>query len=145
MLRTKRKRCSQAQRTRGRLIREVRDSFKVDAFVGNATDWEKVCVGNLVGMPVIVLPTGFKKISNAPSNNTRRRTTLSTGIYAPPEHDHIVRLSSLFFEQIIITRSDGISNPLTVVLFSFLENAGVGIGYGLSIFHRSSQAAPTDR
>ncbi|KAB2609021.1 glutamyl-tRNA(Gln) amidotransferase subunit A-like [Pyrus ussuriensis x Pyrus communis] len=30
------------------------DSFSVDAFIGDATDWERVCMGNLVGMPVIV-------------------------------------------------------------------------------------------
>ncbi|KAI7984767.1 Glutamyl-tRNA(Gln) amidotransferase subunit A [Camellia lanceoleosa] len=80
----------QAQRARGKLIREVKESFTVDAFVGNATDWEKVCMGNLVGMPVIVVPTGFKMISDPPpSNHTRRRTTIITGIYSPPEHDHI--------------------------------------------------------
>ncbi|XP_028064680.1 uncharacterized protein LOC114267811 isoform X2 [Camellia sinensis] len=80
----------QAQRARGKLIREVKESFTVDAFVGNATDWEKVCMGNLVGMPVIVVPTGFKMISDPPPlNHTRRRTTITTGIYSPPEHDHI--------------------------------------------------------
>ncbi|KAL7161993.1 hypothetical protein ACSBR2_042465 [Camellia fascicularis] len=80
----------QAQRARGKLIREVKEGFTVDAFVGNATDWEKVCMGNLVGMPVIVVPTGFKMISDPPpSNHTRRRTTITTGIYSPPEHDHI--------------------------------------------------------
>ncbi|KAL3655359.1 hypothetical protein CASFOL_001145 [Castilleja foliolosa] len=85
----------QAQRARGKLIREVRDNFKVDAFVGNATDWELVCVSNLVGMPVIIVPTGFKKISDALSDETRRRTTVTAGVYAPPGHDHIV--SFLFF------------------------------------------------
>lgn len=69
----------------------MKESFKVDAFVGNSTDWEKVCVGNLVGMPVIVVPTGFKKIPDPPTEDTRRKTTIPTGIYAPPEHDHIVR------------------------------------------------------
>lgn len=89
--------CPQAQRARGKLIREVEESFKVDAFVGNATDWEKVCMSNLVGMPVIVVPTGFTQIPDPPSNQTRRRTTVTTGIYAPPDHDHIVslRLTSL--------------------------------------------------
>lgn len=82
---------AQAQRARGKLMQEVRDNFKDHAFVGNATDWERVCVGNLVGMPIIVVPTGFKQISNAPSNNSRRRSTVTTGVYAPPEHDHIVR------------------------------------------------------
>ena len=80
----------QAQRARGKLIREVKESFRVDAFVGNATDWERVCVGNLVGIPVIVVPAGFKKISDPPTADTRRRTTITTGIYAPPAHDHIV-------------------------------------------------------
>ncbi|CAL9030658.1 unnamed protein product, partial [Prunus brigantina] len=36
----------------GKLIRKVHDSFIVDAFIGNAADWERVCMGNLVGMPV---------------------------------------------------------------------------------------------
>ncbi|CAK9321698.1 unnamed protein product [Citrullus colocynthis] len=80
----------QAQRARGKLIREVRESFKVDALIGNATDWERVCMGNLVGLPVIVVPTGFKNISNPPSSGTtRRRSTITTGIYSPPHKDHI--------------------------------------------------------
>ncbi|PIN01429.1 Amidase [Handroanthus impetiginosus] len=90
----------QAQRARGKLIRDVRDSFKVDAFVGNATDWERVCVGNLVGMPVIVVPTGFKKISDAPSDSTRRRTTITTGIYASPEHDHIALALAMAYQSV---------------------------------------------
>lgn len=86
----------QAQRARGKLIREVRESFSVDAFIGNATDWEKVCIGNLVGLPVIVVPTGLKNISNPPSNDTtKRRTTITTGIYAPPHKDHIVMPTKL--------------------------------------------------
>ncbi|KAL6547896.1 hypothetical protein OROHE_009601 [Orobanche hederae] len=79
----------QAQRARGKLIQEVKDGFKVDAFIGNATDWALVCVGNLVGIPVIVVPTGFKPISDSPTDNTRRRSTFTTGNYAPLEHDHI--------------------------------------------------------
>ncbi|PIN05209.1 Amidase [Handroanthus impetiginosus] len=90
----------QAQRARGKLIRDVRDSFKVDAFVGNVTDWERVCIGNLVGMPVIVVPTGFKKISDAPSDSTRRRTTITTGIYAPPEHDHIALALAMAYQSV---------------------------------------------
>lgn len=74
------------------MIQEVKENFKVDAFIGDSSDWEKVCVGNLVGMPVVVVPTGFKKISNAPSDDTRRKTTITTGIYAPPDNDHVVRL-----------------------------------------------------
>ncbi|KAL0342215.1 UNVERIFIED_CONTAM: Glutamyl-tRNA(Gln) amidotransferase subunit A [Sesamum calycinum] len=90
----------QAQRARGKLIREVRDNFKVHAFVGNATDWELVCVGNLVGMPVIVIPTGFKQISDAPTKNTRRRTTITTGIYAPPDHDHIALALAMAYQSV---------------------------------------------
>ncbi|KAE9467648.1 hypothetical protein C3L33_00434, partial [Rhododendron williamsianum] len=85
----------QAQRARGKLIREVKESFNVDAFVGNATDWERVCMGNLVGMPVIVVPTGFKNISN-----TRRRTTITTGIYALPEHDHIALALAMAYQSV---------------------------------------------
>ena len=91
----------QAQRARGKLIRDVRESFTVDAFIGNATDWERVCLGNLVGMPVIVVPTGFKNISQPHPSYSRRRTTITTGIYAPPERDHIV--SSLHTSQFVIT------------------------------------------
>lgn len=79
-----------AQRARGKLIREVEKSFTVDVFVGNVTDGEKVCMGNLVGLPVLVVPTGLKNISEPPTNNCRRRTTINAGIYAPPERDHIV-------------------------------------------------------
>ncbi|KAL3818458.1 hypothetical protein ACJIZ3_004363 [Penstemon smallii] len=90
----------QAQRARGKLIREVRDNFKVDAFIGNATEWELVCVGNLVGMPVIVVPTGFKKIPDAPSDDTRRKTTVTTGIYAPPERDHIALALAMAYQSV---------------------------------------------
>ncbi|KAL0354926.1 UNVERIFIED_CONTAM: Glutamyl-tRNA(Gln) amidotransferase subunit A [Sesamum radiatum] len=90
----------QAQRARGKLIREVRDNFKVHAFVGNATDWELVSVGNLVGMPVIVIPTGFKQIPDAPTKNTRRRTTITTGIYAPPDHDHIALALAMAYQSV---------------------------------------------
>lgn len=68
----------------------MKESFTVDAFIGNVTDWEKVCLGNLVGLPVMVVPTGLKNISDPPPGRTRRRTTVNTGIYAPPDHDHIV-------------------------------------------------------
>ncbi|XP_059438986.1 uncharacterized protein LOC132171631 [Corylus avellana] len=90
----------QAQRARGKLIREVRESFTVDAIIGNATDWEKVCMGNLVGMPVIVVPTGFKKIENPPSSTSRRRTTITTGIYAPPHHDHIALALAMAYQSV---------------------------------------------
>ncbi|KAM6583950.1 hypothetical protein CsatB_010952 [Cannabis sativa] len=79
----------QAQRARGKLIQEVRESFKVDAMIGSPTEWERVCMGNLVGMPVIVVQTGFTHISNPPSSDCRRRKTTTTGIFAPPYHDHI--------------------------------------------------------
>lgn len=90
----------QAQRARHMLIQQVRESFKVDAFIGNATDWEKVCLGNLVGIPVVIVPTGFKKISDAPSNDTRRRTTITTGIYAPPDHDHVALALAMAYQSV---------------------------------------------
>ncbi|CAK8579073.1 unnamed protein product [Lathyrus sativus] len=90
----------QAQRARGRLIKEIRESFTVDAFIGNATDWEKVCIGNLVGLPVIVVPTGFKNISDPPSGGSRRRTTITTGIYAPPNRDHIALALAMAYQKV---------------------------------------------
>ncbi|KAF5476867.1 hypothetical protein F2P56_003559 [Juglans regia] len=88
----------QAQRARGKLTREVKESFKVDAFIGNATDWEKVCMGNLVGMPVIVVPTGFTNISNPPHGGSRRKSTVTTGIYAPPHRDHIALALAMAYQ-----------------------------------------------
>ncbi|KAF8394454.1 hypothetical protein HHK36_020662 [Tetracentron sinense] len=116
----------QAQRARGKLIREIRESFNVDAFIGNATDWEKVCLGNLVGMPVIVVPTGFSNISNPPSGATRRRTTITTGIYAPPDHDHIALALAMAYQSVTnhhkqrppidnLGPNDSIPNPSTVI------------------------------
>ncbi|KAJ8560001.1 hypothetical protein K7X08_004059 [Anisodus acutangulus] len=114
----------QAQRGRSKLIQEVKESFKVDAFIGDASDWEKVCVGNLVGMPVVVVPTGFKKISNAPSDDTRRKTTITTGIYAPPDHDHVALALAMAYQSVTnhhkrlppiddIGPNDSIQNPPT--------------------------------
>ncbi|KAM0860202.1 hypothetical protein ACQ4PT_046671 [Festuca glaucescens] len=90
----------QAQRARGRLIREIRESFTVDAFIGNVTDWELVCVGNLIGMPIMVIPTGFKSIEDPPKGGTRRRTTVTTGIYAPPDHDHIALALAMAYQSV---------------------------------------------
>ncbi|KAK1407130.1 hypothetical protein QVD17_38741 [Tagetes erecta] len=90
----------QSQRARGKLIQEVKESFTVDAFVGNVTDWEKVCVGNLVGMPVMVVPVGFEKIKDPPTNETRRRSTVTTGIYAPPDHDHIALALTMAYQSV---------------------------------------------
>ncbi|XP_007038190.2 PREDICTED: glutamyl-tRNA(Gln) amidotransferase subunit A [Theobroma cacao] len=117
----------QAQRARGKLIQEVKESFTVDAFIGNATDWERVCMGNLVGLPVIVLPTGFTSISNPPSNGTRRRTTVNTGIYAPPNHDHIALALAMAYQSVTshhkqrppiddLGPNDTIPNPPTVTI-----------------------------
>ncbi|XP_062183107.1 uncharacterized protein LOC133887178 isoform X2 [Phragmites australis] len=90
----------QAQRARGKLIKEVKDSFTVDAFIGNVTDWELVCLGNLVGMPVVVVPTGFKGIENPPKDGTKRRTTVTTGIYTPPDHDHIALALAMAYQSV---------------------------------------------
>ncbi|KAG9152439.1 hypothetical protein Leryth_015832 [Lithospermum erythrorhizon] len=54
-------------------------------------------MGNLVGMPIIVVPTGFKNISDAPSDS-RRRTTITTGIYARPDHDHIALALAMAYQ-----------------------------------------------
>ncbi|CAN1138548.1 Glutamyl-tRNA(Gln) amidotransferase subunit A [Linum perenne] len=89
-----------SQRARGKLIGEVKESFTVDAFIGNVTDWEKVCMGNLVGLPVIVVPTGFKNIPDPPSTGSKRRTTITTGIYAPPGHDHIVLALAMAYQSV---------------------------------------------
>ncbi|KAK3119041.1 hypothetical protein QOZ80_9BG0712750 [Eleusine coracana subsp. coracana] len=90
----------QAQRARGKLIEEVKDSFTVDAFIGNVTDWELVCLGNLVGMPVAVVPTGFKSIENPPKGGTKRRTTVPAGIYAPPDQDHIALALAMAYQSV---------------------------------------------
>ncbi|RVW72898.1 Glutamyl-tRNA(Gln) amidotransferase subunit A [Vitis vinifera] len=90
----------QAQRARGKLIREIRESFTVDAFIGNAKDPEKVCMGNLVGMPVLIVPTGFTQISNPPPDGSRRRKTITTGIYAPPNHDHVALALGMAYQSV---------------------------------------------
>ncbi|WKA04806.1 hypothetical protein VitviT2T_022811 [Vitis vinifera] len=90
----------QAQRARGKLIREIRESFTVDAFIGNATDPEKVCMGNLVGMPVLIVPTGFTQISKPPPDGSRRRKTITTGIYAPPNHDHVALALGMAYQSV---------------------------------------------
>ncbi|KAL2342842.1 hypothetical protein Fmac_004127 [Flemingia macrophylla] len=115
----------QAQRARGRLIKEIKESFTVDAFIGNATDWEKVCLGNLVGLPVIVVPTGFKNISDPPPGGTKRRTTITTGIYAPPNRDHIALALAMAYQAVTnhhkqhppindLGPNDTIPDPVTV-------------------------------
>lgn len=130
----------QAQRARGKLIREVKESFTVDAFIGNATDWERVCLGNLVGIPVIVVPTGFKRISNPPhSNHTRRRTTITTGIYAPPERDHIVSSNQLK------SKNKMVKCALNYLITFFWSYAGSSTSYGFPIRHQSPQATASDR
>ncbi|XP_040985923.1 glutamyl-tRNA(Gln) amidotransferase subunit A isoform X1 [Juglans microcarpa x Juglans regia] len=116
----------QAQRVRGKLMQEVKESFKVDAFIGNATDWEKVCMGNLVGMPVIVVPTGFTNISNPPHGGSRRKSTVTTGIYAPPHRDHIALALAMAYQSATdhhkqrppiddLSPNDSIPNPPAVI------------------------------
>nr|XP_017250543.1 PREDICTED: glutamyl-tRNA(Gln) amidotransferase subunit A-like [Daucus carota subsp. sativus] len=87
----------QAQRARGKLIREVRESFTVDAFVGSVTERDRVCMGNLVGLPVVVVPTGFTEISDPPSV---RKTAVTTGIYAPPDRDHIALALAMAYQSV---------------------------------------------
>ena len=135
--------CSQAQRARGKLIREIRESFTVDAFIGNATDWEKVCLGNLVGMPVLIIPTGFTKISSPPPDGSRRRTTITTGIYAPPNHDHVVRSVIRVYLLIFQLRKSSYSRRWSFVLFSIC--AGSRTGHGLPVSHQAPQTTSTYR
>ncbi|KAH7511754.1 hypothetical protein FEM48_Zijuj01G0148900 [Ziziphus jujuba var. spinosa] len=115
----------QAQRSRGKLIQEVRESFTVDALIGSATDWERVCMGNLVGLPVIVVPTAFTNISNPPSTDCLRRTAVTTGIYAPPYQDSIVLALAMAYQSVTdhhrqrppvddLGLNDSIPNPPTV-------------------------------
>eukprot|EP01018_Ginkgo_biloba_P017905 Gb_32412 [translate_table: standard] len=91
----------QAQRLRGKLAREISENFKdIDAFIGNATDWEKVCLGNLVGMPVIVVPTGLKNITAPPHVVTPWKTTVTTGIYGAPYHDSEVLALAMAYQEV---------------------------------------------
>ncbi|MCD7455126.1 hypothetical protein HAX54_027067 [Datura stramonium] len=53
----------QAQRGRSKLIHEVKENFKVDAFIETVTGRKFGICG---------------------------KTTITTGIYAPPDHDHVV-------------------------------------------------------
>ena len=49
------------------MVLEIKECMKdVDAFLGNATNWENVflSIGNLVGMNVIIVPTILKQIQN---------------------------------------------------------------------------------
>lgn len=59
-------------------------------------------MGNLVGLPVIVVPTGYAKIPDPASDDTRRKTTITTGIYAPPDRDHIVSFLALNHNHIFV-------------------------------------------
>ncbi|KAG0558086.1 hypothetical protein KC19_10G003700 [Ceratodon purpureus] len=93
----------QAQRARGKLaleLKELMEKQKVDAFVGNATDWEWICAGNLAGMPVIVIPTGLKDVTDPPANGTKRRTTITSGIYAAPYQDATVLALAMAYQSV---------------------------------------------
>ena len=85
-------------------------------------------MGNLVGLPVMVVPTGFKKISDPPSNETRRKTTVTTGIYAPPDRDHIVSVLS-----ILLCIQQGALKLYGYIHQLLLAIAGTGTGHGLSV------------
>lgn len=108
------------------------------------TDWERVCLGNLVGMPVVVVPTGLKSIEDPPKGGTRRRTTVTTGIYAPPDHDHIVSfflLVSAHTKKAVGAAAAAVTDVLTPICFL----AGIGPGDGLPVRHQSQQTAAADR
>lgn len=94
-------------------------------------------MGNLVGMPVLIVPTGFTQISNLPPDGSRRRATITTGIYAPPNHDHVVRsmIRALFTDFSIKKINQVILADEVFVLFSLC--AGSRTGHGLPVSHRA--------
>lgn len=55
-------------------------------------------MGNLVGLPVVIVPTGFTKTADPPSDDTRRKRTITTGIYAPPDQDHIALALAMAYQ-----------------------------------------------
>lgn len=50
--------------------------------------------------PVVIVPTGFKNITNPPEGGSRRRTTITTGIYAPPRRDHIALALAMAYQSV---------------------------------------------
>lgn len=71
----------------------------VDAIIGNTTDWELVSVGNLVGLPLVVVPTGAIPLPSTP--DSPRKISTTAAIIGKPNGDSVVRLrlkfcSSLF-------------------------------------------------
>lgn len=72
-------------------------SFIVDVFIGNVIDWEKVCMGNFVGLLVLVILIGFKNILELLIKSCCRRIMINVGIYVFFECDYIVSYM-LFFE-----------------------------------------------
>ncbi|CAL2260895.1 unnamed protein product [Prunus armeniaca] len=54
---------AETEASTGKLIRKVRDNFIVDAFIGNAADWERVCMGNLVGMPALAVAMAYQSMT----------------------------------------------------------------------------------
>lgn len=89
----------QAQRVRGLLIQEVQEALSgVDAFVGSVVDWEKIAVGNLVGMPVAVILTGVKDVQDVPQQGSLRKKTLTSGIFGAPFQDGEVLALAMAFQ-----------------------------------------------
>ncbi|KAM2386542.1 hypothetical protein FF1_038515 [Malus domestica] len=78
---------------------EWQRSRKYDDYESQANvDWERICMGNLVGMPVIVVPARFTNILGPPRSDCSRRTTMTIGIYAPPHHDHIALALTMAYQ-----------------------------------------------
>ncbi|KAB2633065.1 glutamyl-tRNA(Gln) amidotransferase subunit A [Pyrus ussuriensis x Pyrus communis] len=55
----------------------------------SGSEIERVRIGNLVGMLVIVILARFTNISGPPRSDCLRRTAMTTNIYTPPHCDHI--------------------------------------------------------
>ncbi|KAM1025417.1 hypothetical protein ACFX2J_038408 [Malus domestica] len=78
---------------------EWQRSRKYDDYESQANvDWERICMGNLVGMPVIVVPARFTNILGPPRSDCSRRTAMTIGIYAPPHRDHIALALTMAYQ-----------------------------------------------
>ncbi|KAJ6977922.1 hypothetical protein NC653_029732 [Populus alba x Populus x berolinensis] len=75
----------------------------------------------------IAVPTGFKSIASPPSEGTRRRTTIATGIYARPNHEHIALALAMASQSVTdhhkqhppidnLGPNDGIPDPPTLII-----------------------------
>lgn len=94
-------------------------------------------------MPVIVVPTGFKKISDPPTEDTQRRTTITTGIYAPPDHDHIVRSLHHISNVFIILRAMCVYIYIYININLYVQALALAMAYQ-SVTDHHKQRPPID-